>query len=129
MLLSGCGVFGQGNSAASGKKPSGVLLTEADNGKSITVHLGEKVLLRLSENPSTGFRWAVESGASGITELRGSHYLPAKDSTVGRGGQRIFVFETKGSGRVRLVLKLRREWGSKSVASRFKVYIEVVDRN
>jgi inhibitor of cysteine peptidase len=127
MLLSGCGVFGQGNSAPNGKKPSEVLVTEADNGKSITVHLGEKVLLRLSENPNTGFRWAVESGVGGIIELHGSDFIPARDSAVGRGGQRIFVFETKGSGAVRLVLKLQREWGRKSAASRFKVYIEVVD--
>jgi inhibitor of cysteine peptidase len=112
MLLLGCGVFGQGNSGTSGKKPSGVLLTKADYGKSITVHLGDKVLLRLNESPSTGFRWAVESGASGIIEFHGSDYIPAQDSAVGRGGQRIFVFETKGSGRVRLVLKLRREWAT-----------------
>jgi inhibitor of cysteine peptidase len=108
------------------KKMSGVTLTEADNGKSIAVPLGEKVILRLNETPSTGFRWAVDTGDNEIIELHGSDYIQAPGSAVGGGGQHVFVFEAKRSGSVRLLLKLRREWeGDKSIAARFEVTIHV----
>jgi inhibitor of cysteine peptidase len=108
------------------KKMSGVTLTEADNGKSIAVPLGGKVILQLNETPSTGFRWAVDTGDNEIIELHGSDYIQAPGSAVGGGGQHVFVFEAKRSGSVRLLLKLRREWeGDKSIAARFEVTIHV----
>jgi inhibitor of cysteine peptidase len=105
---------------------SAMTLTEADNGKSIAVVLGEKLVLRLNENPTTGFRWAVDTGDNEIIELNGTNYIPAPTSAVGGVGQRVFVFKAKKSGSVRLLLKLRREWeGDKSIASRFEVNIHV----
>jgi inhibitor of cysteine peptidase len=83
---------------------SEVTLTEADNGKSIAVALGEKVVLRLNENPTTGFRWAVDTGDNEIIELRSSEYIRAPGSAVGGGGQRVFVFEARRSGSFHLLL-------------------------
>ena len=105
---------------------SGVTLTAEDNGKSIAVPLGEKVILRLNENPSTGFRWAVDPSDNEIIELRGCDYIQAPDSALGGVGQRVFVFKAKRSGSVCILLKLRREWeGNKPIASRFEVNIHV----
>jgi inhibitor of cysteine peptidase len=109
------------------KKPFDVTLTETDNGQLITVPLGANLVLRLKETPGTGFRWAVDTGDQNILELRRSDYIPAKESAVGGGGQRVLAFEAKRSGSVRLLLKLKRAWeGDKSVAARFEVKIDVL---
>jgi inhibitor of cysteine peptidase len=121
-------VFNQADSVTGSKKMSEVTLTEVDNGKSIAVQVGQKVILRLNENPTTGFRWAVDTGNNEIIELHSSEYIRAPGSAVGGGGQRVFVFEAKRSGSVRLLLKLWREWeGDKSIASRFDVSIHVAN--
>ena len=109
------------------KKPFDVTLTETDNGQLITVPLGANLVLRLKETPGTGFRWAVDTGDQNILELHRSDYIPAKESAVGGGGQRVLAFEAKRSGSVRLLLKLKRAWeGDKSVAARFEVKIDVL---
>jgi len=126
MSLLGCGVFNQAVSAGDAEKMPEVTLTEADNGRSIMVSLGERVILRLNENPSTGFRWVVDKGDNGIIELSGTDYVQAPGSALGGGGHRVFVFEAKRSGSAHLLLKLRREWeGDKSIASRFELAINV----
>src|SRR5215471_5276028 len=98
MSLLGCGVFNQAVSAGDAEKMPEVTLTEADNGRSIMVSLGERVILRLNENPSTGFRWVVDKGDNGIIELSGTDYVQAPGSALGGGGHRVFVFEAKRSG-------------------------------
>jgi inhibitor of cysteine peptidase len=128
MSLLECGVFNQADSVMGSKKMSEVTLTEADNGKSIAVSLHEKVILRLNETPSTGFRWAVAMGDNEIIKLSGSDYNQTSGSAVGGSGHRVFVFEVKRSGSAHLLLKLRREWeGDKSIASRFEVTINVTN--
>ena len=127
ILLSGCGVLSEGHSPMAYKKTFDVTLTETDNGQLIAVPLGANLVLRLKETPGTGFRWAVDTGDQDILKLRRSDYIPAEDSAVGGGGQRVLVFEAKRSGSVRLLLKLKRAWeGDKSVASRFEVKINVL---
>jgi len=111
-----------------GKMPLEITLTERDNGQSITVPLGANLVLRLNETPGSGFRWAVDTGDQTILELHRSDYIPANNPAVGGGGQRVLEFEAKGSGSVRLALKLQRAWeGDKTLASRFEVKIQVIE--
>ena len=111
-----------------GKRPLEITLTERDNGESITVPLGANLVLRLNETPGSGFRWAVDTGDQKILELHRSDYIPAKNSAVGGGGQRVLEFEAKRSGSVRLALKLLRAWeGDRSLASRFEAEIHVIE--
>lgn len=37
------------------------VLTSADNEKTVDMHVGDEAALRLPENPSTGYRWAVNA--------------------------------------------------------------------
>ena len=105
---------------------SEVTLTAADNGKSIRVAPGEKLTLRLKENPSTGFRWTVDMSNNEYLTLRSSDYIPDSGGVPGGGGKRVFIFEAKRIGNFRLSLKLGREWErDKRPASRFDVSIHV----
>jgi inhibitor of cysteine peptidase len=105
---------------------SGTVLTAADSGKSLSVTIGDKVILQLNENPTSGFLWALDRYNSEIIELRSSDYIRAPASAVGGSGQRLFVFQAKSSGNVHLSLKLRRQWDTaKPIASIFDVSVRV----
>jgi inhibitor of cysteine peptidase len=110
----------------------GVSLSEGNNGETVAVRRGDTLDLRLSENPSTGFRWKVvradrlseEEPAPDSTEV------PARDSQsqVGRGGLRVFRFRAIAPGDGRLELKLWREFeGDASVLRRFAIGLTVAD--
>src|SRR5262245_21975440 len=49
-----------------------MVLSEQDFGRTVNVRMGEVVTVRLQENPTTGYRWAVET-ASGL-EQTGDHF-------------------------------------------------------
>jgi len=69
LYLSGCQACDGGKSFREGKTLAGMTLTQSNNGKSVTISQGETVRIRLDENPSTGFRWALKQGNDEILEL------------------------------------------------------------
>ena len=99
-------------------------LTEADKGKSITAKPGDTIAISLPENPSTGFRWALEARSDAHLELVDSTYIAAPGTAAGRAGRHVWNFKIRQAGDVRLALKLWRAWeGDKSIADRFDVTI------
>lgn len=103
-------------------------LTDADNSTSVTLRPGEHVAIHLTENPTTGFRWALEQGDEEIVELLDSAYVRAASSGLGSGGQRVLTCKATQSGTVLLRLKLWRAWeGETSVMKRFEVTIHVTN--
>ncbi len=102
-----------------------VTLTQEDKGRSIAVAVGQTIAINLRENPSTGFRWAMEQGNDKILEPLAATYVQEPGSTVGQGGVRIWEFKAAKEGSVRLAFKLWRAWeGDASLAERFDVMIE-----
>ncbi|MFM7277801.1 MAG: protease inhibitor I42 family protein [Microcystis aeruginosa] len=101
-------------------------LTRTDNGKSITIQVNDLLLVSLDENPTTGFQWAVDGVGSDLVKLQASEYVPAGESRVGGGGQRILTFKVQQAGIDQLRLKLWREWeGEPSIVERFTVTLQV----
>jgi inhibitor of cysteine peptidase len=118
LLLSGCA----GASEASPR----ITLTEADNAKSFEVRQGALVVVRLKENPTTGYQWAVEGGEGNVLALQSSDYMQEPLAGVGGGGQRTFMFKAIGTGTTRLRLKLWRDWqGDASIIAHFEVTLQV----
>ena len=89
---------------------SGILIIEADQGKTVPVHQGSAITIRLDENPTTGYRWDVKEGSNQIIEFQKSEYLIESETETGRGGTRIFRFKAKSIGEETVQLKLRRSW-------------------
>jgi inhibitor of cysteine peptidase len=126
LSLWGCQVYDRGELFREGKTLAGMTLTQADNGKSVTIGPGETVRISLDENPSTGFRWALEQGNDEILELLTSDYIQGSGPGVGGGGKRVWKFTAKKSGDARLVMKRWRTWeGDKSTVERLEVTIHV----
>jgi inhibitor of cysteine peptidase len=105
-----------------------VTLTQADNGKSVEIEPGSMVTIRLGENPTTGYRWAVDTAIPDVVTLASSDYVPAQNAGVGGGGERAFIFKATKAGIAPIHLKLWRDWeGDKSITQRFDVTVHVRD--
>ncbi len=89
-----------------GASVDAIQLTDADNGRTITASPGCEVVLRLPENPSTGYRWEAPNDLVSVTD----DYLRADNLGVGGAGERSFTFTTP-ERTVELTFALRRPWG------------------
>ncbi len=105
---------------------SNITLTNADNGKTIQVQVGTEIMINLKENPTTGYRWAVDQTDDKVLPLQSSNYAITPGGGVGGGGTRTFTFITKQPGTVHLRLKQWRDFiGDSSIINRYNVTIQV----
>lgn len=89
-----------------GASVDAIQLSDADNGRTISTSPVCEVVLRLPENPSTGYRWETPDGLA----ITNDDYLRADDLGVGGSGERRFTFTTP-ERTVELSFVLRRPWG------------------
>jgi len=101
-------------------------LTENDNGSRIEVSTGTSIQISLPENPTTGYRWAIDRMDEGSLTTTAQEYTLGEGSGFGGGGVRRFTFNAIGSGETILALKNWRDWeGEDSAIDRFQVTIVV----
>src|SRR5579872_1725064 len=84
-------------------------LTIADNGKSVRLRAGDTITVRLPENPSTGWRWQVETLDAALLVTVDTGYK-VYGTGVGGGGLRTLSFRGVSPGKGVLVLTERRPW-------------------
>lgn len=102
------------------------VLIPSDKGKKIEVHTGDMILVRLDENPTTGYQWKVGELDPQIIELQDTQFSMAPETGIGGGGIKIFTFKAKSCGTVKVQLKLKREWEPEdALIDHFKVTISV----
>jgi inhibitor of cysteine peptidase len=105
---------------------STITLTKTDKGKTITAHTGDVVMIRLPENPTTGYRWAIDQADETALAAQDATFAAVPGGATGSGGTRTFAFAVKRSGTVHLQLKLLRSWsGDSSIIERFDVTLQV----
>jgi inhibitor of cysteine peptidase len=108
---------------------SNLMITEADNGKTINVKQGNTFILKLNENPSTGYSWQL-SLSSGL-KLLSEKYYPSKSSgpngilIVGAGGYHLWVIEATNKGSQQVEATYKRSW-EQAAGKTFKLNVEVV---
>ncbi|MFT7724793.1 MAG: protease inhibitor I42 family protein [Roseateles sp.] len=99
------------------------LLTQAQHGGALRATVGDDVLLRLPENPTTGYRWelAVPPGLS----LLADEQVPA-GSAPGGGGERVLRLRAIAPGCHAVNAALRRAWAPDDTPpSSFSATLEV----
>ena len=101
------------------------ILTPSDSGTTIAARPGDEILLRLPENPTTGYRWQVDRASEHLVSIADA-YQPDVPARIGSGGVREFQIRAEASGTVHLELTHRQAWeGEASVTERFTVTIEI----
>jgi inhibitor of cysteine peptidase len=106
-------------------------ITEADNGNTIYVKEGQTFILKLNENPSTGYSWEL-SLSKGLGLLSDKYYSPesSKNSgklVIGASGYHSWEIKAvdKGSQQVNGIYK--RSWESETGEEQtFKLNVVVV---
>lgn len=116
----------------SAKEPRGelemseIVIVQSDQGKTFEARQGDSILIRLAENPTTGYRWEVDVADDRIIALQDSDYTEAPGAGIGGGGTRTFTFKAQSPGTVQVRLKLMRKWKPEDPAlDRFEVTIRV----
>ena len=103
------------------------LLSEKDDGQTVKIPVGDTVRIHLSENASTGFRWAIDHYDEASIQALSSEPRHDRQAPVGAPGETVFDFKARQAGKGQIVLKHWRHWeGESSVSSRYKVTLDVV---
>ncbi|ACK49898.1 conserved hypothetical protein [Methylocella silvestris BL2] len=121
-----CAMLASG--AARAQNP-GRIAGEADNGRTIRLHAGETITLRLPENPSTGYGWSLEPYDAELLDVRQGPYRTLSGA-LGAGGEASWTIRARAAGSstatTTLGLKLWRQWeGDPSIVKRFGVTLRV----
>lgn len=101
-------------------------LTSTDDGGERHADVGQRVLIDLQETPTSGYRWWLTITPPGAGEVVDSSWKPHERGVLGGSGTREFCVVLKQPGRVRMDLKLYRQWqGEASAAAVHHFVIEV----
>ena len=93
----------------SGCAPMQTVLSEADNGKQVSLPAGSQLSLRLPGNPTTGYTWEVQAvDASILQQLGEPGYQSDRPQLVGSGGTLTLNFKALKPGTTRLLLVYHR---------------------
>jgi len=92
--------------------PEQQVITEADNGTSISLKEGENFILKLRENPSTGYSWELNLG-EGLSIVSDNYTQdPAPEGMCGVSGTHLWVIEAVAPGNQQVNGIYKRPWES-----------------
>jgi len=94
--------------------PKQQVITEADNGTSISLENGSTFFLRLKENPTTGYSWELNL-SQGLNNISGEYYPPEqpegiKQPLVGAGGVHLWEIKAVSKGSQQVTGIYKRPW-------------------
>src|SRR4051794_18392341 len=85
-----------------------IALDEHADCSRIQVALAESFVLRLDENPTTGYRWRLEATGAPVIALDGDSFEPVGRSTQGGPGKHMWRFRSVSAGEGTIQLSYRR---------------------
>jgi predicted secreted protein len=92
-----------------------VELGESDAGAEHAVSVGQELVVRLTENRTTGYRWHLALPEDGVV-LDDDTFEPLTSGRAGAGGVRTFRLHATKAGTHRLSATQRRAWESGGAA-------------
>ena len=79
--------------------------------KNIEVKIGERFIIGLGANHTTGYQWQLASLASpNILGLVSNEYRPVEPNRIGAGGKEVWTFKATGKGKAGLIFNYVRPW-------------------
>ena len=116
--------------AATNPRDRTTTVGDADAGKTITLHVGDKFTVRLEGNATTGYGWRTKERKGNSLALVGKQpeYVPdaATPGVVGSGGHDLFRYTAKKRGKETLGFVYVRPIAPDKVAKqvRFEVVVQ-----
>jgi inhibitor of cysteine peptidase len=101
-----------------------VMLDEASNGKTIALNRGDKLVISLPSNPSTGYVWELASDGAPATHRAGEpSFHPANPQAdalpkPGAPGRQLFEFVAASSGAGNIEIHYIRPWEKNAAPAR-----------
>jgi inhibitor of cysteine peptidase len=96
--------------------PSNAVRVNLPSDRTIDLFVGQKLELTIAGNPTTGYKWSVESMPEGVTEVGEAVYVqdpadsPGGRPLVGVGGRFIFTFVSNKATEGSIKLIYKRPW-------------------
>jgi len=87
-----------------------VILTEENDGETITMQVGQELHIFLGGNPTTGYMWASEGLDSKFLALAEEPEYSAASDAIGSGGEFDFFFTMKAPGETVVTLEYKRSF-------------------
>jgi inhibitor of cysteine peptidase len=102
-----------------------IQLSEADSGRRIQLQQGDRLIIRLDSNPTTGFNWEMQPSTDFAVSQR---HLVNADAGKGAGGGDVFELTAQSAGHNgSLGFLYRRAWEDASkTEKKFVVDYEIV---
>jgi len=86
-------------------------ITDQDNGKDIDLTTGERLIVKLTSNPTTGYGWAVAGDPAPLKLEKSAFHRSTKSSrVVGAPGVQVLQFSASSAGIANLTVVYRRSW-------------------
>jgi predicted secreted protein len=76
----------------------------------IAASVGDRFVVALESNPSTGYQWTATSSDAGVVELVGDEYVRPDTTLVGAPGTKRFFFDAVAVGTATLQLRYARSF-------------------
>ncbi len=100
------------------------VFTEDNNGSSVELATGDTFQVKLNENPTTGYQWALETTAG--LEILSDNFLPPATGLVGAGGIHEWDIKATASGTQQVTGVYSRSWENLTDSEqRFVLTVEV----
>jgi predicted secreted protein len=103
-----------------------LVIDQTQNNGSADLFVGDSFRVRLSENPTTGYRWHLQSDGAPALRLV-QHSFESPGNMPGASGARYWTFAAAVTGSVALRIELLRSWQPESVST-FNITVNVKAR-
>ncbi len=103
-----------------------VMIDETMNGEAIELENGEKFIISLPGNPTTGYNWELINYDDQIIRLVGEPDFQPDSRALGAGGMFFFTFEAINPGETTVALFYHRSWETDVPPEKeFSVFVNV----
>ena len=104
--------------------PSDLELVDPVADSRVAIAVGGRLVVRLTENPTTGYRWHYTLTAQEVIECLQDDYVPT-GQLRGSGGSRNLVFRASIPGSAGIRFSLQRAWETGTPVKSFRIRVDV----
>lgn len=108
------------------KPAAEIAATQASLGGTVDLHVGQTLVLKLDENPTTGYQWRCTWAPEAALKLVDSSYQQPGPAVPGAGGVHTFWLRGLQSGEATVTLQYGRWWEGGERQAPQKLTVRVV---